>query len=116
VSSSAFTGVTFPGEGGSGIISADSTTDIWAVGGVASAGSGAPFNGSAALHWDGPGASFSPPGRPSMQSRRSLRLTSGARDSGGSSSITRTGPLTYRWWSTGTARAGASSPARTRTG
>jgi hypothetical protein len=53
VSSSAFTGVTFPGEGGSGIISADSTNDVWAVGGVASAGSGAPFNGSAALHWDG---------------------------------------------------------------
>jgi hypothetical protein len=33
VSSPAFAGVTFPGEGKSGILSADSTTDVWAVGG-----------------------------------------------------------------------------------
>jgi hypothetical protein len=51
VSSPAFAGVTILSLGG--MISADSTTDVWVVGGQADERSGAPFNGPVALHWDG---------------------------------------------------------------
>jgi hypothetical protein len=50
VSSPAFAGVSITTAGS--VISADSTTDVWAVG-LADMRSGAPFNGEAALHWDG---------------------------------------------------------------
>src|SRR5262249_10590945 len=50
VSSPAFTGVSITTEGA--VISADSTADVWALG-LADTRSGAPFNGEAALHWDG---------------------------------------------------------------
>jgi hypothetical protein len=50
VSSPAFTGVSITFVGA--VISADSTTDVWALG-LADERSGAPFNGPTALHWDG---------------------------------------------------------------
>jgi hypothetical protein len=51
VSSPAFAGVTILSLGG--MISADSTTDVWVVGAQANAAVGAPFNGAVALHWNG---------------------------------------------------------------